>query len=177
MNVIVYFKSRKFNSFITNIESAAFHSYNIQVVALNTMKVSGTAALKSVMDRFVRIGVTYEKTNSHTQYQHIQKKCIHFLQDINLNMSDYKELDSYFVLCEYLAYVSRKSKSHEGTMTAYNYMMKPLENLTEFSYYQAAYAATAKLSMGSLQMDKMVAEDTCKFSSLIASPHLDSHCH
>lgn len=34
------------------------------------------------------------------------------------------------------------------------------------AYYYAAYAATAKLSLGSVQMDKMVLDHICKIDAL-----------
>lgn len=75
-------------------------------------------------------------------------------------------MDSYFVLCEYYAYVSRKAKSYKGAFYAYKYMIRPLRNIIESdlscNYYYAAYAANAKLALGSVQMDKMILNDTCK---------------
>lgn len=73
-------------------------------------------------------------------------------------------MDSYFVLCEYAAYVSRKAKSYKGAFYAYKHMIRPLRNVMEStsscSFYYAAYAANAKLALGSVQMDKMVLNDT-----------------
>lgn len=127
------------------------------------MKISKTSTLKAVIDRMVRIGVTYEKATNHTVYSEIQKCCTEFLDDINPNTSDLKEMDSYFVICEYLAYVSRKAKDHDGILFAYNCMIRPLLNVDNKSnlYYYTAYTATVKLAIGSLKMDKMVLENTC----------------
>jgi hypothetical protein len=76
-------------------------------------------------------------------------------------------MDSYFVLCEYYAYASRKAKSYKGAFFAYKYMIRPLRAIIEnpsCNYHYAAYAANAKLALGSVQMDKMVLDDTCKFT-------------
>lgn len=114
------------------------------------------------MDRLVRIGVTYEKTSSHTQYHHIQQRCQTFLETVSPNVDDIVEMDSYFVLCEYLAYVSRKAKNFEGAFSAYQYTAHSVHEKIKAptcSYYHAAHAASAKLAIGSLQMDKMVTEE------------------
>lgn len=143
-------------------DSTAFNSYNVQTVALEVAKISGTSALKGVMDRLVRIGVTYEKTSSHTQYKHIQQRCQQFLETVSPNVGDIAEMDSYFVLCEYLAYASRKAKNYEGALSAYQYIACSVHEEIQSptcSYYYAAHAASAKLAIGSLQMDKMVSEE------------------
>lgn len=128
------------------------------------------------MDRIVRIGVTYEKTSSHTQYQHIQQRCQQFLETVRPNVDDIAEMDSYFVLCEYLAYVSRKAKNYEGALSAYQYIARSVHEQIQAPtclYYHAAHAASAKLAIGSLQMDKMVTEekliDICTVLSDITS--------
>jgi hypothetical protein len=99
-------------------------------------------------------------------YSHLQKCCNDFLEHLEPNVQDLKEMDSYFVLCEYYAYASRKAKSYKGAFFAYKYMIRPLraiiESSTSCNYYYAAYAANAKLALGSVQMDKMVLDDTCK---------------
>jgi hypothetical protein len=115
------------------------------------------------MDRMVRIGVTYEKATSHTLYNEIHQSTTHFLNNTMPNIVDLKEMDSYFTLCEYLAYVSRKIKNHDGVFFAYNCMTRPFRDMKNMSnnYYYAAYIASAKLAIGSLKMDKMVLENTC----------------
>jgi hypothetical protein len=51
---------------VSSIEDAAFHSYNMQVVALKALALSKSVTLKAIMDRMVRIGITYEKATSQS---------------------------------------------------------------------------------------------------------------
>lgn len=152
--------------FINFIEDAAYHCYNIQTVALHTIIISGTNPLKAAMDRMVRISITYEKATSQTLYPQVQKRCHEMIEGLNLNVNDYAEMDSYFVLCEYYAYISRRAKSYQGAFYAYKFMIRPLVNIIHIpstcSFYHAAYAANAKLALGSVQMEKIVTDDTCK---------------
>ncbi|KAL9542009.1 hypothetical protein MBANPS3_008825 [Mucor bainieri] len=145
-------------------EEAAHHSHSIQVVALKALATSGSVPMKLVLDRLVRIGITYEKSTKQTSYSHLEKCCNGFLEQFQPNVHDLAEMDSYFVLCEYAAYVSRKAKSYRGAFYAYKHMIRPLrdvmESTTACSFYYAAYAANAKLALGSVQMDKMVLNDT-----------------
>lgn len=114
----------------------------------------------------VRIGMTYEKATNQTSYDEVQERCKVFLEDLNPNVHNEMELDSYFILCEYYAYVSQKIKSHQGLFYAYKFMIRPLVQVilspSSCSFYHAAYATNAKLLLTSLQMDKMIADDTCK---------------
>jgi hypothetical protein len=50
------------------IEEAAYHSHNIQVVALRALTVSGSVPMKLVLDRMVRIGITYEKSTKQSKF-------------------------------------------------------------------------------------------------------------
>lgn len=106
------------------------------------------------------------KRNVIASYSHLQKCCNDFLENLQPNVNNLSEMDSYFVLCEYYAYVSRKAKSYKGAFYAYKFMIRPLRDIIESdstcNYYYAAYAANAKLALGSVQMDKMVLNDACK---------------
>jgi hypothetical protein len=119
------------------------------------------------MDRMVRIGLTYEKATSQTLYSQVQKRCHEFIDTLNLNINDLDEMDSFFVLCELYAYVSKKAKSYQGAFYAFKFMIRPLINAIQSpstcNFFYAAYAANAKLALGSVQMDKMVSDDTCKY--------------
>lgn len=118
------------------------------------------------MDRMVRIGMTYEKATSQSAYAQVQQRCKEFFENLNPNIDNSMEMDSYFLLCEYYAYISQKAKSHQGVFYAYKYMIRPLINViqtpTTCTFYHAAYVTNAKLALTSLQMDKMVSDDTCK---------------
>lgn len=111
----------------------------------------------------VRIGMTYEKATSQTSYPQIQERCKHLLEDLNPNINNEMEMDSYFILCEYYAYVSQKTKSHTHLFYAYQSMARPLAHViskkSTCSFYHAAYASNANLALTSLQMDKMIADD------------------
>lgn len=130
------------------------------------MKLSGLSPLKSVMDKMVRIGMTYEKATSQTSYPQLQQRCQKFLENLNPNVNNIVEMDSYFLVCEYYAYVSGKAKSYQGEFYAYKYMILPLRdvlhNPSTCTYYYAAYAANAKLALTSVQMEKMINDDICK---------------
>ncbi|KAL7308034.1 separin protein, variant 2 [Mucor circinelloides] len=145
-------------------EEAAHHSHSIQIIALKALATSGSVPMKLVLDRLVRIGITYEKSTKQTSYSHLEKCCNGFLEQFQPNVNNLAEMDSYFVLCEYFAYVSRKAKSYKGAFYAYKYMIRPLRDMMDSasscSFYYAAYAANAKLALGSVQMDKMVLNDT-----------------
>ncbi|GAN04654.1 conserved hypothetical protein [Mucor ambiguus] len=145
-------------------EEAAHHSHSIQIIALKALATSGSVPMKLVLDRLVRIGITYEKSTKQTSYSHLEKCCNGFLEQFQPNVNNLAEMDSYFVLCEYAAYASRKAKSYKGAFYAYKYMIRPLRDImesnTSCSFYYAAYAANAKLALGSVQMDKMVLNDT-----------------
>jgi hypothetical protein len=99
-------------------------------------------------------------------YSYIQKQCELFLQSYEPHVDDIPELSAYFALCNFYAYASRKSKSFKGGLYAYKQMIQPLDEVIvdkdKQNYYCAAYATMSKLSVASLQMDKMVDDNTCK---------------
>lgn len=49
-------------------EDSAYVSYNIQVLALKALKLSKPFSLKLILDRMVRIGITYDKATKHSKY-------------------------------------------------------------------------------------------------------------
>lgn len=48
-------------------EEAALHSHSIQVIALKALATSGSVPMKLVLDRLVRIGITYEKSTKQSK--------------------------------------------------------------------------------------------------------------
>lgn len=49
------------------VEDAAIHTHTLQIVALKALALSKSATLKAIMDRMVRIGITYEKATSQSK--------------------------------------------------------------------------------------------------------------
>lgn len=171
---------------MTVTEENAYSSYHIQVIALKALMLSKTVCLKSIMDRMVRIGITYEKSTKQSKisinksfhienltkcqlialYSNVQSCCNDFLENLQPNLKNTEEMDSYFVLCEYYAFISKKARSYKGASQAYKFMFRPLQNVVKdknlHSYYYTAFGASAKLALGSIQMDTMVSNDTCK---------------
>ncbi|KAI8150319.1 peptidase family C50-domain-containing protein [Fennellomyces sp. T-0311] len=139
-------------------------AFVVQAMAMVALKHTGTVPLQSLCKRMVQMSVSYERSEGQIDYRSIQKHCAEILEDLNPNVGDIAELDSYFVMCEYYAYTSRKAKSYSGAYYAYKHMIRPLRSLVsepkDCSYYHAAYAATAKLSFGSVQLDKLVSGNT-----------------
>ncbi|KAG1470681.1 hypothetical protein G6F56_002539 [Rhizopus delemar] len=145
-------------------DGTTFYAYTLKCLVLKACLVSNTKKLKAILDNFVQSSLSYEKSNTKTNYQYIHKRCEILLEYIQPDPQDLSELDSYFVFCDFYAYVSRKTKSYQGTFYAFKHMIRPVRDMVGKpnvnSYYYSMYAATAKLSLCSVQMDKM-AIDNC----------------
>lgn len=99
-------------------------------------------------------------------YKHLQETCHNFLEDLQPNVNNLSEMNAYFMLCDYYAYTSKKANIYKGAFYAYKFLIRSLRDVLEdprkHTYFFTAFAAKAKLSLGSVQMDKMVMNDTCK---------------
>lgn len=94
--------------------------------------------------------------------------CNNFLEGLEPFLDDFDEVESYIVLCEYYAYISNKARSYKGSFYAYKFILRALRSILEDStrrtFFYTAYGVFAKLSLGAVQMDKMVTNNTCKSS-------------
>ncbi|CAO3592950.1 unnamed protein product [Absidia cylindrospora] len=132
---------------------------SIQVLALRSSAYTDMISLRSLCDRFVRLGISYEKSGTQVKYDHLQKYCNDLLQALRPASQEPSDVDAYFVFCEYYAYVSRKAKSYAGAVYGFMSMIQLLDttlnSTTKPDYYHIAYATHAKLSLCAVQMDQM----------------------
>jgi len=175
------------------LSKAAKGSHSVSIPPLQALKlrVQSLAAayffkrakFGYICDQLVRIGVTFEKANSQVplvvKFSSIQQHCEYILKYIEPTVNDLAGMENYFVLCEYYAYVSRKAGSYQGSFYAFKHMMRPLRIVLQdpqnCQSYHFMYAASAKMSLASIQLDKMISSNAyadinttlCEISSCI----------
>ncbi|KAI8581925.1 hypothetical protein K450DRAFT_229931 [Umbelopsis ramanniana AG] len=159
------------------LSKAAKSNHSITIPPLQVLKLrvqslcaayfSKRAKFGYICDQLVRIGVTFEKASNQVptpvKFQTLQQHCEYILKFVEPAVNDLAGMDNYFILCEYYAYVSRKSGSYQGSFYAFKHMMRPLRIVLQdpqnCQSYHLMYAASAKMSLASIQLDKMISSN------------------
>ncbi|KAI8890028.1 hypothetical protein K501DRAFT_169714 [Backusella circina FSU 941] len=86
-----------------------YYVFSLQALS-SIIALEKANTIKQPMDRLVRSGMTYEKNSRQVNYNQIQKYCGEALKEAAPDTSNLVELEAYFTLCEFYAYISKKVK-------------------------------------------------------------------
>ncbi|SAL96545.1 hypothetical protein [Absidia glauca] len=135
----------------------------IQALALRSAACSRMVPLESICSQFLLLGSQYEKSTSNVKYNHLQAFCSDLLHSLDPVTQTPSDLEAYFELCEYFAYVSRKANIYPDDIFSYKSLIQlpdhPFDKTPTTCYY-ATHDTLMKLLRCTLQMYSMIYEET-----------------